>query len=145
MHSFDKKIIINHNIKKLYALVSDINQYPQFIPWCDGLKILKKEKNFIEAEVSINALGIHEKYISTIRLFEVKRGLASILITSNSNPFKEMESMWLLKKIDTNNSEVHFSINFSLKSRILDFFAAEMLPSAINKILGAFEKRANEI
>ncbi|AEI89319.1 MAG: Ribosome association toxin PasT (RatA) of the RatAB toxin-antitoxin module [Candidatus Midichloria mitochondrii] len=145
MHHFSKKIISDYEIKQLYELVSDINQYPKFIPWCDNLRILKQEKNSIEAEVVIKALGIREKYISNITLFPIKKGKAAVLITSNSSPFKQMESQWLLTKADNHKTEVHFSITFALKSRISELAISQMSPLACEKIINAFQARANEL
>ncbi|MDJ1305339.1 MAG: type II toxin-antitoxin system RatA family toxin [Candidatus Midichloria sp.] len=145
MHHFSKKIISDYKIKQLYELISDINQYPKFIPWCDNLRILKQEKNSIEAEVVIKALGIHEKYISNITLFPIKKGKTAVLITSNSSPFKQMESQWLLTKVDNHKTEVHFSITFALKSKILELVISQMLPLACEKIINAFQARANEL
>ncbi|WHQ47198.1 MAG: type II toxin-antitoxin system RatA family toxin [Candidatus Midichloria sp.] len=145
MHHFSKRIISDYKIKQLYKLISDINQYSKFIPWCNNLRILKQEKNSIEAEIVIKVLGIHEKYISKIILFPIKKGKAAVLITSNSSPFKQMESQWLLTKIDNNRSEVRFSITFAIKSKILELVISQTLPLACNKIINAFQTRANKL
>ena len=44
MKTSNKKITINHNAKKLFEIVLDLEKYPEFIPWCTSMQINSKKK-----------------------------------------------------------------------------------------------------
>ena len=145
MYQFNKKITTAYKIDQLYKLVSDINEYPKFIPWCNNLRILQQHENAVEAEVLIKAFGIYEKYTCEINFFPPKKGIASVLITSNSGPFKSLESKWLFTKINNTCSELNFFISFQLQSKILNLMMKHISPKACEKIFRAFNSRAKEL
>ena len=145
MNQFSKKVITTYKINQLYKLTLDIDEYPSFIPWCDDLRILKQSKNLVEAEVLIKAFGICKKYTCKIKISPPKKGTASIIITSNSGPFKFLESKWLFTKIDNSHSELNFYINFQLQSNILDLMVRHILPKVCKEIIKAFDLRAKEL
>ena len=49
-----KEIETTHLANELYKIVLDIEKYPDYIPWCTNIEILKKEKNMIEANMFVN-------------------------------------------------------------------------------------------
>ena len=145
MHFFKKSIITNHSINDIYKLVSDVENYSAFIPWCHDLNILSHADNHIVAEVTIKALGFFERYTSDIVLTPPKSGIAKVIASSNSGPFKTMKTEWIIKKIDASNTEVNFSIEFRMKSSILNSIVGTILPKACEKIFTSFEQRAKDL
>lgn len=145
MHTFRQHRELNCSINQLYQLISDIEEYPNFIPWCGGITILEHQNPHIKTEVLINAFGIFEKYISNITLSPVHEGQASVLITSEDGPFKSLYSQWLIKVVSPDITSIDFSIEFDLKSRILDIIMRNKLPGACARIMSAFEQKAKEI
>ncbi len=142
MHHFNEKITAPFNAEDLFLLIANIEYYPEFIPWCKGLRILKKNKCSMIAEVTIGAFGIHERYISNITLKPLKNKKATIAISSDSKIFNQMKSSWQITKLNDNLSEIAFDISFSINSRIINAIINKVLPLACKKILLSFQKRA---
>ena len=145
MHFLEKTIISNHNINEIYNLVSDVSNYSEFIPWCHDLNISSSNNNHLVAEVTIKALGFFERYTSNVELTPPKDGIARIIALSDSGPFKTMKTQWILKEIDESHTEVYFSIEFQVKSKILSSIVGAILPQACDKIFKSFEERARHI
>jgi ribosome-associated toxin RatA of RatAB toxin-antitoxin module len=75
-----------HPKELVYKVVSDIQAYPQFVPGCRRLDILRPAgpsctSDKIRALVTVQVFGLLEKYISNVRLKEddiiVRRSLYS--------------------------------------------------------------------
>ena len=58
MKRSSKKIVINHKAKDLYSIVLDIEKYPDYIPWCTQIEIVKKNKN----EILANKIIVNYKF-----------------------------------------------------------------------------------
>ena len=49
-----KEIKLNHKAIDLYNIVLDIEKYPDYIPWCSNVEILKKNNKEIKANMYVD-------------------------------------------------------------------------------------------
>ena len=59
-----KSALVKFSAQQMFDLVNDIEDYPQFLPWCSGSRIIKREDDIVEAELDI-AKGGFKKSFST--------------------------------------------------------------------------------
>ena len=56
----------------MYAVVADIERYPEFLPWCSKVVVRKRETEgqveLVTAEMRIAFHALHERYVSLVRL-----------------------------------------------------------------------------
>ena len=123
-------------------MVLDIEQYPQFVPWCLDGKINEKNtsKDFIEikADLKVGKKFINETYSSLV-LFSKKKDL--ITVTNINGPLKYLKNEWKFKEIN-NKTELDFSVDFELKNNFLNIIMKNYFNFGLNKITDAFEQRA---
>jgi len=55
----------------MYELVNNINDYPQFLNWCEGASILNQSDDQITASVQINKGGLKQNFstLNTLKPF----------------------------------------------------------------------------
>ena len=142
MSSATIKKIISCNKKNLIHIVLDIEQYPQFVPWCLVGKIHKKKetKDFIEiqADLKVGKKYINENYSSLV-LYSKKKDL--ITVTNIDGPLKYLKNEWNFKEI-SNKTLLDFSIDFELQNSFLNIIMKNYFNFGLNKITDAFEERA---
>ena len=142
MSSASIKKIIPCNKKNLIDMVLDIEQYPQFVPWCLEGKINKKidTDDFIEikADLKVGKKFINETYSSLV-LYSKKKDL--ITVTNIKGPLKYLKNEWRFKEIN-NNTELDFSIDFELQNNFLNIIMKNYFNFGLDKITDAFESRA---
>lgn len=142
MSSASIKKIISCNKTNLVHMVLDIEQYPQFVPWCLDGKIYKKNETEdfieIEADLKVGKRFINETYSSLV-LYSKKKNL--ITVTNISGPLKYLKNEWKFKEIN-NKTELDFNIDFELKSNFLNIIMKNYFNFGLNKIADAFEQRA---
>ncbi|MDC0426826.1 type II toxin-antitoxin system RatA family toxin [Pelagibacteraceae bacterium] len=145
MSSASIKKIISCNKKNLIQMVLDIEQYPQFVPWCLDGKINKKNETVdfieIEADLKVGKKFIYETYSSLV-LYSKKKNLISV--TNLEGPLKYLKNEWKFKELN-NKTELDFSIDFELKNNFLNMIMKNYFNFGLNKITDAFEKRAIKI
>ena len=126
-------------------MVLDIEQYPNFVPWClDGKIHEKKEtEDFIEikADLKVGKKFINEIYSSLV-LYSKKKDL--ITVTNIKGPLKFLKNEWKFKEIN-NKTELDFNIDFEVRNNLLNMIMKKYFRFGLNKITDAFERRALEI
>jgi len=133
----------------MFDLVMDVEKYPQFLPWCLAAKITKrfnvKEFNqHLEADLAISFKGFTQKYSSDIRASKTIDDEFLISVAAIDGPFKNLVNSWQFRDI-SGGCEVEFFIDFEFKSMILGKMIGMIFEKATNKMIDAFEKRAEQI
>ena len=139
MVSFKKKKNILFSQSKIYSLVANVKEYPNFLPWCNNIIIKKKTKKYILTEVKVGFQNINESYICKVLLYPKKR----ILLKYISGPFEYLEIDWKFKKITEKKTDVSFFCDFKFKSVFLRLCTSFFLENAVKKMVDAFEKKLN--
>ncbi len=139
------KKIISCNKKNLIDMILDIEQYPNFVPWCLKGKIYEKNdtKNFIQikADLKVGNKFLNETYSSLV-LYSKKKDL--ITVTNTNGPLKYLKNEWKFKEVN-NKTQLEFYIDFELKNSFLNLIMKKSFNFGLSKITDAFEQRAIKI
>ena len=145
MPSSSIKKQISCSKKNLINMVLDIENYPEFVPWCLGSKVYeKKDKGDtveIIADLTIGKSFFRETYKSFVIY---NKSTDTIYVTNMEGPLKHLENKWFFKDLG-NSSEVEFQIDFELKNKILNLLMNKSFDLGLIKIADAFQKSADEL
>ena len=72
----------------MFHLVSDIEKYSEFLPWCVSTRILSREGNQLLADMVIGYKIFREGFTSRVTLTEPER----IDVTYSHGPFKYLNN-----------------------------------------------------
>ena len=128
-----------HTADQLFDLVSDIEDYPNFLPWCVALRVTSHEDNVIKADMVVGFKMIREKFTSRVTLTPKER----IDVEYLDGPFRYLENRWLFVDKD-GGCEIDFFIDFEFRSRLLQKIMEPLFHEAVRRMVRAFEKRAAE-
>ena len=143
---FEKKIV-NFTAKQMYELVADIDNYREFLPWCNDSKIIEvtnidNEKKTLIADLEIGYKDLVYTYRSNVLLNNQE---LTIKVDFVHGPFKNLDNSWIFKKIDDQSCEIEFFIDFELNVGVLNLLISKFFDKAFKKMVNSFENRANEI
>ena len=92
-HSEERKL--SHPAELMYRVVADVERYPEFLPWVQALRILRREKirehEVIYAEMAVGFGALREKYTSRVVLDPDDLRIA---VNQTDGPFKVLENRW---------------------------------------------------
>ena len=137
----EERRIIKHTPSNLFKLVSDVKRYPEFLPWCLGARVKNNRKNNFEADLIIGFKIYKEIYSSEISLDNINK---KIIVNYKDGPFEYLENYWVFKD-NKNGCEVEFMVDFKFKSIFIQTRIESLFSEAVGRMVGAFEKRANEL
>jgi|TARA_X000000368_G_scaffold23262_1_gene17884 coenzyme Q-binding protein COQ10 len=143
---FEKKIV-NFTAKQMYELVADIDNYREFLPWCNDSKIIEvtnidNEKKTLIADLEIGYKDLVYTYRSNVLLNNQE---LTIKVDFVHGPFKNLDNSWIFKKIDDQSCEIEFFIDFELNVGVLNLLISKFFDKAFKKMVNSFENRANQI
>ena|ERR1700722_6438404 len=129
----------------MYAIVADVERYPEFVPWCARLRILRREpegdREIMFAETLVGYKALREKYTSRVVL---DPHAYAVDVTQTEGPFRQLENHWRFTP-EGDGCRVEFSILFEFKSRVLGMVAAAALAPVMSRMTDAFEERARRL
>ena len=140
VHSETRKL--PYSADQMYDLVADISAYPQFLPWCSAARILSRttqgECETVEADLVISFKVFRESFASRVELWNMAKKIDTQYL---EGPFKHMKSSW--EFVDTpTGCDVCFFVDFEFKNAILRSIIGVVFNEAMQRIVRAFESRA---
>ncbi|MBC8717372.1 MULTISPECIES: type II toxin-antitoxin system RatA family toxin [Brucella/Ochrobactrum group] len=138
---------VHHRAEEMFALVSDVEKYPQFLPMCEALSIRSSKerdgKTLLIADMTVGYKLIRETFTSQVLL---KPEESVIDVKYVDGPFRYLDNRWTFKPVgDGSECDVEFFIDYEFKSRTLGLLMGSMFDLAFRKFSEAFEKRADAI
>ena len=125
----------------MFELVNNIDDYSQFLNWCDSSSILNQSDDQITASVQINQGGLKQSF-STLNTLTPYTSIEMQLL---DGPFDELSGEWRFETLGENASKVHLTLQFKFKSMLIDMALSPIFKSIANSQLDAFVARAKYI
>ncbi|MDB2563646.1 type II toxin-antitoxin system RatA family toxin [Amylibacter sp.] len=145
MPTHTEKRIMPYTAKQMYDLVADVETYPDFLPWCAATRIRKvtkdSHKTIIEADLIIAFKVFRERFGSRVTL---KAEKFSIDVEYLDGPFKYLNNHWIFRDVH-GGCEADFFVDFEFKSRVLQALIGVVFNEAMQRIVKAFEMRADDL
>jgi coenzyme Q-binding protein COQ10 len=138
--------LLPHAPDALFALVADVEAYPQFVPWVSSLRTWNRTTpengvSSVDAEASVGFAMVREVFATRVRMDAPNRVIDVSLLYG---PFRRLSNRWAF--IPTpDGTRIEFDIDFEFKSRLLDALLAANLQRAAEKLVGCFEARARDL
>ena len=139
-HSIKKTL--PYSSKQLFDLVADIENYSEFLPWCEKAEIIeRKSDSLILARLIVGFKSVKGEYTSKVNLDEKDN---KIFVELSEGPFKHLWQIWNFIPVN-GGTKVEFDIDFKLHSKILERVMNMVFEPACKKMIKAFEVRAKKL
>eukprot|EP00878_Enallax_costatus_P012043 GHUV01012575.1.p1 GENE.GHUV01012575.1~~GHUV01012575.1.p1 ORF type:complete len:330 (+),score=91.01 GHUV01012575.1:642-1631(+) len=143
--AYKERRLIGYSPEQLYAVVSSVQHYHQFVPWCVGSDIIKRsdDGSYLEAELAIGFQMISERYTSRVKL-QAPHTVSSTV--ADSALFHHLESVWQLKPGPSPNTTwLSFSVDFAFLNPLYANIAQLFFSEVVTRMMGAFEGRCQHL
>ena len=145
MPKFETHRSVKHSPEQMYALVADVEKYPQFLPLCEALTIRSSTerdgKTLLIADITVGYKAIRETFTTQVLLNPAE---LAIDVKYIEGPFRYLDNRWRFVPT-ANGSDVNFFIDYEFKSRILVALMGSMFDRAFRMFAEAFEARADKV
>ena len=137
----EKSVLVEYSAAQMYALVEDVAAYPEFLPWCGGSEILKKENDLSRAAIVIDFRGIKQRFSTENRLDPPQL----IQMTLVDGPFRQLDGSWRFKALGEDACKIEFRLHYEFSSKLLEKIVGPVFHYIANSFVDAFVKRARQL
>jgi len=130
----------------MFDLVADIEKYPEFLPWCQALRVVDRARegdiDVLTADMRIGFGPFREQFRSRARLNREDLRITADYIRG---PMKRMHNHWRFTPLPDGGSEIEFSIDFEFRNPFLQRAARTVFEEVCGHMADAFAKRAQQV
>lgn len=142
MPTHSEKRYLPYTPKQVYAIVADVERYPEFLPWCVACRKTKTLENGFEADLAIGFKMVREKFSSRVILSPP----TGILVEYKDGPFKYLSNTWKFESGSNGQGcEIDFYLEFEFRSGVLQKLIGVLFEEAVRRMVAAFESRAEDL
>jgi coenzyme Q-binding protein COQ10 len=147
MPQFSTTRRVRHAAGDMFALVADVERYPEFVPLCRKLTVRHRTQRgdgveVLTADMTVAYKMFRETFTSRVTL---DRARLTIIVEYLNGPFRQLENRWAFRPITEQASEVEFFISYEFRSRTLGMLMGAVFDAAFRKFAEAFEDRADTV
>ena len=147
MKSVHKSVLIWYSAEEMFNLVTDVGQYPQFLPWCDHAKIIISTDTGMQAEIGI-AMGAVKQTFTTQNTHLIQGTSREIGMKLLNGPFSKLEGTWHFTPVGDAaqracKTELHLKYGFD--NAVLAALVGPVFDKIAATMVDAFVKRADQV
>ncbi|OYQ33519.1 ubiquinone-binding protein [Niveispirillum lacus] len=141
MPTHAERRILPHTPEQLYALVADVERYPEFLPWAVACRIRKRQEPVIWADLVIGFKMIRERFTSKVTL---NPDALRVDVEYVDGPFHYLNNHWVFEA-HADGCAVDFFVDFEFKNKVLQTIIGALFNEAVKRMVAAFENRAKQL
>ena len=136
-----KAVFLGYSTEQMFDLVAKVEDYPKFLPWCGGVKIIERSEDKLVASLQINFHGVKQSFTTSNhnnRPTQMKMHLVD-------GPFKVLEGTWTFKPLRADACKVELDMHYEFSSIILEQIIGPVFGMIANTMVDSFSKRAEAV
>lgn len=144
MKSVHKTVLIWHSPHEMFALVTDVARYPEFLPWCSHGKVLETTPEGMVASIGM-AFGGVRKAFTTRNTHVQDRQIHLELV---DGPFSHLEGCWDFVPLGDGTQracKVEFRLTYGFSSQALATLVGPVFDKIAGNLVDAFVRRADQV
>lgn len=147
MKHVKKSVLLWYSAHEMYALVTDIPSYPQFLPWCERADVLSQDEAGVTARLQLSFAGVGQAF-TTRNLHEPDR---SVHMTLVDGPFSTLDGTWRFVPLaapgraDAEACRIEFELRYEFANAALEMVISPVFDRIANTLVDSFVKRAEQV
>ncbi len=138
MRKVSRSALVPYSAEDIYALVEDVDSYPQFLPWCNDVEVHFREGNVVEATLELHRGKLSKRFRTRNTMYPTE----SMHLSLVGGPFRHLAGGWEFMPLGDSGSKVSLQLDFEFESRALDLLVGAFFEDACNSLVDAFTQRA---
>lgn len=144
MKTVQKSVLIWYTAQEMFALVTDVEKYAEFLPWCDQAKVLARDEHGMLAEIGIAFAGIRQTFTTRN---DHMRG-RSVDMKLVSGPFSNLDGHWTFTPVGEAGEracKVDLKLQYGFQNLALATLVGPVFDRIAGSMVDAFVKRAEQV
>lgn len=138
MRRISRSAIVERSAQELYALVEDIESYPQFLPWCMDAHVRERAPGRTVATLSVGIRGLRQSFTTE----NVNREGEAIDMRLLEGPFRRFAAHWRFIALGERAAKIEYVMAYEFSSRVIAKALDPLFERIADSMVEAFARRA---
>jgi ribosome-associated toxin RatA of RatAB toxin-antitoxin module len=135
-----RSALMPYPVQFMYDIVNDVDSYPEFLPWCGGVKIHQLDNSSMEASILMRGAGLNHWFKTRNSMVPGK----SIEMELVEGPFSKLDGLWSFTPIDSEGCKIELRLLFEMKQGLASTLIASAFSRIANTMVDSFCDRARD-
>ncbi len=141
-----KSVLLWYSPVEMYELVTDVQRYPEFLPWCDRAELLQRHDDGVTARLGLHYMGVRHAFTTR----NVQLAGERVAVQLVDGPFSRLEGEWLFRPLGRTGSEqqackIEFDLRYAFASPALETVVSPVFDRIANTFVDSFVRRAEDV
>jgi ribosome-associated toxin RatA of RatAB toxin-antitoxin module len=141
MSEVNKSVLVGYSAQQMFALVDQVENYPDFLPWCSAAEVDYRDAQKTRATIHIDYRGIRQSFTTENR----KESPQAIHMKLVRGPFRTLDGSWRFTDLSGQGCKIEFTLHYEFSSRLLDKLVGPVFGYIANNIVDGFVRRAEQV
>jgi ribosome-associated toxin RatA of RatAB toxin-antitoxin module len=144
MKTVHKSVLIWYSAEEMFALVTDVARYPEFLPWCDRASVVENDDSGMKAEIGIAFSGIHQTFTTRNEHVPGREVRMKLL----DGPFSRLDGQWKFIPLGGERQracKVELELHYGFSNSTLATLVGPVFDKIAGSMVDAFVKRAEQV
>ena len=113
-----KTVLLSYSAHEMYELVTAVDAYPAFLPWCESAELIEIHDDGVTARLGLAYAGVRYAFTTRNR----QRPDESVAMQLVDGPFSQLDGRWTFRALGRAGQQackVEFELHYAFASRAL--------------------------
>ena len=140
MAQVNKSVLVEHPASAMFALVDQVEGYPDFLPWCGGTEVKWRDEQTTIATIHIDYMGVKQSFTTE----NSKLPPTEMNLSLQDGPFTHLHGHWRFLALGETACKIEFALNYTFSSKMLETLLSPVFGHIANTFVDAFVIRADK-
>ena len=151
MKQVRKSVLLWYSPHEIYQLFTDIERYPEFLPWCERVEILGRDEQVVTARLHLAYKGLRHAFTTRNVLVPEQ----SVAISLVDGPFSLLDGLWRFVRLplastpagvaETAACKIEFEMRYAFANAVLEAAISPVFDRIANTFVDSFVRRAEQV
>lgn len=144
MKTVHRSVLIWYSAEEMFKLVTDVTQYPKFLPWCDRALVLEHDTRGMKAEIGISFAGVRQGFTTRNEHVEGRKVIMRLI----DGPFSNLDGRWGFTPVGKGGQracKVQLDLDYGFRNPALAAVVGPVFDRIAVSLVDAFVKRAEQV
>jgi ribosome-associated toxin RatA of RatAB toxin-antitoxin module len=146
MKQVKRSVLLWYSAREMYTLVTGIEQYPQFLPWCNSAEVLERRDSGVTARLGLAYAGVRQSFTTRNEHLADE----SVRVSLVDGPFSVLDGHWSFRPLsdptlDRVACKVELNLQYGFSNGALERVVSPVFDKVANTLVDSFVRRAEQV